>query len=240
MSTELPNPQTAETPAQAWAFKDEVYVAHAAPLPGYRPGALTAVCIIGMILGGLGLLAGMWGGAMALFGAQVQQWQAQMGTVGSPQAMVDVQAEMNAQQIAIFNRFRIVNLAVAVALTAVSAALLVGSIRAMKLQERGRRMLRAACGAAIVFELCRAVPQGLMQLEVMALMEDYLPRLMEASAPGAQGQQIAAFGEMMARFSIIMQWVVFFGWLILKLVYFGLSFHYLGRPKTKTLFAKSA
>ncbi len=225
-----------EKPTAAWDFRDAVYPAKPVTLPGYRPGGLTAVCILAIILGALGFLAGISSLVMSVVGNQAQQWQQQWGMAGSPPAMRDVQAEMNAKTMAIVDRFRLVNIAFALFQLAVTAALVVGGARALKLNEAGRKLLWAACAVAMVFELGRAVPQVLMQLENMAVMEDYMPRLMEASAPGPQAKQVAAFGAMIARFSVIMGWVVFAGWLILKLAFFGVAFYYLGRPKTKAFY----
>ncbi len=225
-----------EKPTEEWKFQDAVYTAESVTLPGYRPGGLTAVCMVALILGGLGLIAGGWIAATNLASNQLQQLQQQWTLAGSPPAVRDLQAELNAKTMALANRFRLVNIAFALLQIAVAAALIWGAIHALRLQEKGRKILWAACAVAVVFELGRAVPHVLMQLENMALMEDYMPRLMEASAPGPQGQQGAAFGAMIARFSMIVGWVVFAGWLILKLAFFGVAFMYLGRPKVRALF----
>jgi hypothetical protein len=154
--------------------------------------------------------------------------------------MLDVQSEMNAKSMAIINRFRLVNVLFALSQLVLAVALVAGGIRALRLKESGRKLLLLACALAILFEAARAVPTVLMQLENQALMEDYFPRLMEASAPGAQGEQIAEFGRVMARFSLIMGWVILFGWLFLKLAFFGSAVYYLTRSKTKSLYAAKA
>jgi hypothetical protein len=236
MATEPSSEPKAENPHQSWGFRDETYVAEVAAPPGYRPGTLTAVCIIAIILGCLGILSGLSSLAASLGANQIQQWQAQLGGAGSSADARSLEAEMNAKSLAIVNRFRLVNVAMSVFQFAVAGMLLAGGIKALGMKDLGRKLLRIACGLAILFELSRAVPSTLMQLENMALMEDYLPRVMEASAPGGQGRQLAEFGRMMARFSLIMGWVIFFGWLTLKLVFFGVAFAYLGRAKTKAFY----
>jgi hypothetical protein len=173
-----------------------------------------------------------------MMGNQFQQWQTNVTTAGAPPELRNLQAEMNAKTMAIVNRFRLVNVTVALFQMGLAVALVAGGMRALAMKEAGRRLLWWACGLAILFELARAVPYVFMQLENMALMEDYFPRIMEESAPGAQGAQMAAFGKMLARFSMIMGWVIFFGWLILKLVFFGVGYYYLGQPKTKALYTK--
>jgi hypothetical protein len=237
MSQDLTGEQTAENPAKAWAFADEPYAAERAPPAGYRPGGLTAVCIIAIVLGGLGFLTGSLTLVTQAASNQVQQLQAQWGAVGATPQVRDVQAEMNAKSVAIMNRFRLVNVILGLLLLVVAAALVIGGTRTLRLNEKGRKILRAACAMAIAFEIARTVPAVLMQLENMALMEDYLPRVMEASVPGGQSQQVVEFAKMMTRFSLIMGWVILFGWLFMKLAFYGSSFYYLGRPKTKALFA---
>jgi hypothetical protein len=231
----LPSPNT---PTPSWTFQDreEVYAAEVAPLAGYRPGGLTAVCIIAIILGVMGVFTAGTSGLVALFGGQIQQWQTNMGTAGGPAEMRDLQEEMNAKTSAIMNRFRVVNVTLALFHFLLAGALLYGGVQALKLRERGRKMLWRACAVAIVFEFVRAVPHTLMQLENMALMEDYFPRLMEASAPGTQGEQIAAFGKMMARFSIIMGWVFFFGWMFMKLAYYSVTLRYVAKPEIRAVY----
>jgi hypothetical protein len=236
MATEPSSEPAAENPDQSWGFQDETYVAEVAAPPGYRPGALTAVCIIAIVLGCMGILAALSSFAASLGANQIQQWQAQMGTAGNSADVRDLQAEMNAKSLAIVNRFRLVNVAMSVFQFALAAMLLAGGIKALGMKEPGRKLLRAACGVAILYELSHAVPHTLMQLENMALMEDYLPRVMEASAPSGQARQMGEFARMMTRFSLIMGWVIFFGWLILKLVFFGVAFAYLGRAKTRSFY----
>jgi hypothetical protein len=239
MSDNLTGSIDAGNPYQSWNFKDEPYSAELAPPAGYRPGGLTAVCIIAIVLGILGFGTGAISLASNLASNQIQKLQTKWGTAGAPPGMRDVQAEMNAKTMAIVNRFRLVNLFIALSQLILTAALVIGGIRALKLNEMGRKILCVACGLAILFEVTRAVPTVFMQLENMALMEDYIPRMMEASTPGSQGAQVAEFGRMMARFSMIMGWVVLFGWLFLKLAFFGSAFYYLRGPKTKALYATS-
>lgn len=236
MNTEPAPEKPVKDPALSWEFQDETYLAQAAPPPGYRPGGLTAVCVIAIILGTLGLLSGLGSVSTSMLGARLQQWQAGIGAGGAPQQMVQVQNEMNAKMMDVVNRYRIPSIAVAIFQLGVAVALLRGGIRAMSINEAGRSLLRTACGVAIAFELCRIPVYVLMQLENMAIMEDYLPRIMEASAPGTQAAQIAEFTRMLAKFSAILGWVIFVGWLLLKLAFFGVAVRYLGKPEIKVLY----
>jgi hypothetical protein len=96
------------------------------------------------------------------------------------------------------------------------------------------------CCAAIAFELVRSVPHVMMQLENIPLMEDYMPRIMEASAPqGAGGEQVASMMTMFMRLSMIIGWVIFVGWLMLKLAFYAVTCYYLALPKIKSLYAKA-
>jgi hypothetical protein len=235
MSSEsLPIP---ENPADAWDFQDEADPVAAKPLPGYRPGGLTAVCVIAIVLGGLGVFASLSAFTMSLLGNQIQQFQQQFAAAGSPPEVQDVQAEMNAATMQIANRFRLVNIAFSLMHFAVTVSLVAGGIWALLLQEQGRRLLWAVCLVAIVFELARSVPNILMQMENAALMEEYMPRLMQAQTPGDQDAQVAEFGRMFARFSMIMGWVIFAGWLSLKLVFFAIAARYLGSPPVKAIYS---
>ena len=234
MSSEsLPIP---EKPSEAWAFKDEAYPAEPKPLPGYRPGGLTAVCIIAIVLGGLGIFASLSAFTMSLVGNQVQQFQQQFAAAGSPPEVQQVQAEMNAETMRIANRFRLANVGISLTHLVVAGCLLLGGIWALQLKEKGRRLLWAVCLVAIVFELARSVPNVLMQMENAALMEEYMPRLMQAQTPGDQDAQVAEFGRMFARFSMIMGWVIFAGWLSLKLVFFAVAARYLWSPRVKAIY----
>jgi hypothetical protein len=237
MSQDLTGKQAAKNPYQSWAFTDEPYAAERAPPAGYRPGGLTSVCIIAIVLGVLGFLTGSLTLVTQAASNQLQQLQSQWGAAGASPQVRDVQAEMNAKSMAIMNRFRLVNVLLGLAQLGLCAALVIGGVRTLRLNERGRKLLFIACSLAMLFELTRAVPTVLMQLENMALMADYFPRVMEASVPSGQSQQVAEFAKMMTRFSLIMGWVILFGWLSMKLAFYGSSAYYLTRPKTKALFA---
>ena len=129
MNAESLPPHETENPYQSWEFQDETYQTVATPPAGFRPGGLTTVCIIAIVLGALGLLGGLSGLAMSLVGNQVQQWQAGLGTAGVPAEMAKMQTEMNTSMMAVTDRFRNVSLATAVFRLGVAAALLWGAIQ---------------------------------------------------------------------------------------------------------------
>lgn len=71
-----------------------------------------------------------------------------------------------------------------------------------------------------------------MQWEMAAVMSDWLPRMMEASAPanGPNAQQAAALGMVIAKAGIMVGLAFQLIFSLAKLIYYAVGWSYLRRP----------
>jgi hypothetical protein len=202
--------------------------------PAIRPGGLTAICVIAVVLGAMGFMSSGMKGVNLVFGKQLQAMFAGMG--GMPnQKMADAQQEMNDAMWEVTDRFWIPNVVLACAQFALAIALLFGGLKALKLQARGRKVLLAALVCVVVFEFAQLGVNSLMQIQMMPIMETYMPRMME-SAPGnnAGGEEMA---RTFAKFSLIAGLIMQGGWMLVKMVFLAVAIWYLNRQRIRSLFA---
>jgi hypothetical protein len=89
--------------------------------------------------------------------------------------------------------------------------------------------LIASCWVGLFFELIRAVPYVMMQMDMMPIMEEHVPRMVESmrasgNAGAAAGAQI---GAAFARSMLVAGIVFYCGWGLAKLLFYGFSIRYL-------------
>src|SRR5882757_7313543 len=75
------------------------------PDAGDRPGGLTVICVLAILLAGSGLLMGCFGLVSQAFASGMQQALAEMQE-GVRQPGADVQKEMNARMMAVTSRYK--------------------------------------------------------------------------------------------------------------------------------------
>ncbi|MEX0819447.1 MAG: hypothetical protein WD070_07630 [Pirellulaceae bacterium] len=208
----------------------DVNPSHPAQLPNLavrRPGALTAICIIAIVLGVLGILSGTAKGVNVLFGAEMQQAFGAFGAANNAQQQV--QQEMNDALAAEMNRFRLVNAITCVAQLGLCIALVYSGIKTLGLKDAARRLMLGICIALLVYEIGQFVVFMLQQLSIAPIMEVYMPRLMK----GPNGEDIggAKFGQIIARMSIIVGVVTQCVWTLIKLVFYAIAIRTLRKDK---------
>lgn len=197
-----------------------------------RPGGLTAICIIAIVLGVLGTLSGAAKGFNVLFGAQMQQAFGSMGGVTEEQKQA--QQDMNSALVAEMARYRLANGILCIAQLALCIALLVSALKTLKLKAAGRQLFFYVCCFLLVYEIGQFVVFVFQQLSIAPIMELYMPQMMK----GPDGEDIAggAFGKVIARMSIIVGVVTQCAWTLMKLVFYSIAIRYLLKSKVITLF----
>lgn len=115
-----------------------------------RPGGLSLVCIVIIVLASLGLLTGCLGLASQASQARVQQAMAAMQAGNQP--MAKLQQGYNDRVMAITDRYRWATLPLMIAKMAVEVGLLAGAIFCLRLDRRGAAWLQAGLVSAIVVE----------------------------------------------------------------------------------------
>jgi hypothetical protein len=160
-----------------------------------RPGLLTTLCVLCIVLGALGLMNSALGTAGAIGGSRLQAAIQPKTSAGLPpgmkQAQDDFQDDLNAVQRKYFwatvpaLAFRFL----------AGLLLLIGGIRSLALSESGRKLLLVACAVALVFELGHAILQSVVSLEMMTAVNSYVEKL--TSSMNQQNNAPPGFQKMM-------------------------------------------
>ncbi len=197
-----------------------------------RPGGLTAICIIAIVLGVLGTLSSVAKGFNVLFGAQMQQAFGSMGGVTAEQKQV--QQDMNNALAAEMTRYRLANGILCITQLGLCVALLVSALKTLKLKASGRQLFFYICCFLLVYEIGQFVVFVFQQLSIAPIMELYMPQMMK----GPDGKEIGGggVGKVMARMAIIAGVVTQCAWTLMKLVFYSIAIRYLLKGKVIALF----
>lgn len=185
-----------------------------------RPGALTAICVLAIILGSLGLLFACFG----VGGLLLQDQLSELGATGrqspSDKQLEEIQKTINEVQ----KKYTTVNLAVTVVHFPVAILLIVGGIQALKLRAGGRKMLFAALIGALVFEVARGVVTAIVQVATIGAANVEIRKL--------------SGGNSAAMFQTIMYLTIgCTGALLLaKLILYGWAATYVNKPSIRSLY----
>lgn len=179
-----------------------------------RPGILTAICIIGIVLASLGGLGGLCG-----LGSAVVQLSGQ-------------QLAMDAEMQAFQQRWLPVSLTIICFKMVVVGLLFYGTISALRLAPHGCKWLGIAMWAGLIFEVGQIYPIISMQLQVFDLMKDDLMRQQPPGGPLDPDQ----FLELIKGMSIAMG----VGLSLLKAGYYCWGIMYTSRESTRQLFARQS
>jgi hypothetical protein len=205
-----------------------------------RPSGLSNICVLAILLSGVGLLSGCVGVISQVFASGMQQAFSRM-PAGANAPGVEKQKEMNDRMFAVANRYKWATFPLMAVKIVVEAALLTGAIMSLRLNPRGRSWLRGALLAAILFEAVYAVPVILIQRESQAVMSEMMPKVLEAQQ-GAN-KQLPGMNDVMSTFFSavgIFSMIFALGWLAAKIVFCALSLRYLRKPEIQALFEPPA
>jgi hypothetical protein len=221
-----PNPFSETKPYQPTAIPD---------FGARRPGGLTAIAIVAVVIGVLGLLSGLMKAVNLAFGAQMQ---AAFAGFGAPNEEARIaQEEFQSAIMDETARFFIPSTILAVAQLALSVALIYAGIKALQLDPLGRKVLVIAFSLLVVYEVAHLVTFVLLQMGMMPIMQLYMTRIMRASA-GPNGGNAEQFGTVFAKFSIIAGIAMQCGWTLVKLLFYSFSIRYLRKSQIVQLFPK--
>src|SRR6478672_9919227 len=151
---------TAETgafdPYRSPSLPEGVYTG---PRPVGRPGWLSFLCVLCIVLGALGIMNSVFGTFGMVVGPRFQQFMAAQPKPGMPDDLKEAQEKMQADMYTIQAKY-IWPLGLSIALRlVVCTLLLIGGIRCLNLSEPGRKLLIIACSIALVFDLLQAIFQ---------------------------------------------------------------------------------
>jgi hypothetical protein len=223
--SDQPSPFDAYQPP---AMADEV-----PPTKDRSSGWLKAICIIAVVLGILGVLNALSSAAGLIFSQQIQSAFSPGLQPGIPQEMVDAQNQMQAELQAVQERFWAISAVLILVHVMIALALLVGGIQCLRRVPPGRRVLLAACGAAIPFEIVRAIVHAMIQLQSGAVTAKFMPRMMEAG-DGSAPPQVAEFAMTVAKAGMVVGLVMGLFWVTLKIIFYVISVRHLRKAEVRS------
>ena len=154
-----------------------------------RPGGLTAVCVIAIVLGGLGLLGSLVTMASLAAGSRLQQAFTMSPQGPGRDGFAEVQRTMQQRIQAVTDRYWWPNAGFALVNVGLAAGMLAGGIMALNRTPRARTLLITVFAVALLFEISRTIVQVFMQWEMAAVMSDLLPRMMVGFCAGQRTQR---------------------------------------------------
>lgn len=201
-----------------------------------KPGGLTALCILAIVLGAFGILSGLGGIAAAALQGPMQNMVAHL------QPQQDKEAARVQQQIADetreFSQQHIVrNTLFSLARLFVASCLLAGGILTLRLRPQGRRILLVAFSVGIVFELAQIWPmvtdipftQRMTRLSLQVHQK-------QMTGQGQNADDSAAFARVLLKAMAALQVAMMSGMLLAKGGFYGFGLWYLTRPRIAALF----
>jgi hypothetical protein len=189
-----------------------------------KPGGVTALGVIALCLGIMGVL----GGAVGIAGSFIPMQQ--QPAAGTNPRMAEIQAEFQQRLARITTENRKTGLMVFPILMVVSVILAAGGIAALQLKALG--FVKVAFGASLLADTLGAVYGIIVQMKTMELMRWY-------SAEISQVSNVPAM-EMVMNVST---WIgVFFGagWMIAKAAFYIVGLVYFSKPKVRQAFQGGA
>ena len=132
------------------------------------------ICILCIMLGGLGFLASMLGIAGLFFQEQITDFQKTMGDAS--------QQEMQAKMAAAQSSFFIPNLILMICNLLIAPALLIGSIGILIKKVWGQKILSRALIAAAIFILLRTILTSIFQVQFFGIMKETMMEQIPANS----------------------------------------------------------
>jgi hypothetical protein len=203
-----------------------------------RPGWYTFFCVIAIILGALGAMNALTGTAGLVFASSLQKGFQGPPPPGVSPDFVELQDKMNAEMLAVTQRFFWFLLPTQLLLAVIAIGLLIGGIRALGMTRSGAGHLSAMFLVTSVFEVARLILTIFHQMEVGQVMQKYFAPLMEKATPqGGQGMPPGMNQFMSSAMSIGMGVgiCIAVGWVIVKLVIYLSGWIYFNKPHIQAM-----
>jgi hypothetical protein len=235
----MPTPETPFDFNSPQSFSNDPAVM-ASPVPRKRPGGLTAVCVIAIILGVLGLGSSLMTLASLAMQSSMEKAFKMPRQPGMPDNFVQIQEEMQKKIMEVNHRYSGLLTGIGLLNLVIASCLLAGGIMAIKMKPNIHRFLVGVFLAAIVFEVIAAVVGIYMQLEMSSIITDFMSKMVTSLPKGAKGgDEAAAIMMTAAKVGVIIGMVFSLGWALAKMIFYGVSASYLRRPNIRRLFGET-
>lgn len=206
------------------------------PPPTGRPGWLTAICVLCIVLGALGLMNSLLGTLGAIGGQFIQKAVQPTANAGMPPEMKDAQEKFQTEINAVQMKYFWVTVPSLGVRFIVALLLLIGGIRSLSLLEPGRKLLIIACSLALVFELLHAILQSIISLDTMTVVNEYVVNLTATMPQNANGPDMSRILPTIVRASVIGGLIFAYVIAFAKICLYIFGVIYLRRPRIMALF----
>jgi hypothetical protein len=208
----------------------------AAP-PGTRPGWLTTLCVLAIVLGVLGIGNSILSVAGAIGGKALQSAFRTSTSSSTPNELEKAQQDFQANIQAVQDKYFWVIMPALGLRFIVAVLLVVGGIRALGLKEGGRQLLVAACAVAATLELGQGILQTIINMEMMTVVHSFEEGLINAlPKQGNVEPNTMRFIQTVIRVAIVGGMVFNYLLALLKIGFYLFGLNYLRRDGIKALF----
>lgn len=211
-------------------------VPYAPPVATGRPGWLTMLCVLCIVLGALGLMNSLLGAFGVVAGPALQKAIQPKASASMPQGLQDAQTEFQDNINAVQGKYMWATVP-ALAIRALAASLLlIGGIRSLSLVEGGRQILLVACAVAVVFELTHAILQSIIALDMMTIVNEYIEKVLQTVPKNNKGPDLGKIMPTIVRWSILGSLIFAFLIALVKIALYVFGLIYLRKPHIQALF----
>lgn len=200
-----------------------------------RPSGVVGVCIIAMVLGGMGLFGALAMLPGLIMGGDFQEQMAAMGGMGLNAEQKAAQQQMMQGVAAVQKSWSVFLWLGTVAGFAGAVALLVGGIRAMKPNPSACRLFRQVLLAVALVDVARSVITSIVQYETQQVTGEFMAASMGGSSAG-----LGDFAEMMASAMALLSVAFCVAWTLLLVGYYLFAYRYLGRKHVVAYYHSSS
>jgi hypothetical protein len=201
-----------------------------------KSGWLTALCVICIVLGALGLMNALFGAVGAAAGPSLQSMFQPRATPGVPPEMQQAQDQFQ-KDVASVQTKHFLPIVATIAFRFIAALLLLaGGLMCLSLKEKGRKILILACGLALLFELSNSIVQSFVMLDMMTAMNSFVEKLQSTMQQPNSPPGLNNFVRWWMRAIMVIQIILIFLFSLVKAALYLFGVIYLQKQQVKSLF----
>ncbi len=206
-----------------------------------RPTALTALCVITLVLAALGLLTALQScaGLAMNFATPSAVAAGPAGLNPELAEMQAVQMEMQAATRQLTMQWLPLTLPCQLLQFGLCLGLGFGAIQSLQMRANGRQTLLWSFRCGMVIEPIRTVIYSFASYQMLDAIQPFMGRMMNAQAPAGPGKAPPQLEEMVSSLVMVVgiASIIWFAiWLLLKLGFFYWSLSYLRREEVERMF----
>ncbi len=198
-----------------------------------RNGMLTTLSVIAMTFAALGIASILFGVGVIVFKDKIESRLA-----SDESKVAQIQKEMQAELTEKIEPWKPFTYGSLFLKAGVVVLLMLGGIKAYKMDENGRSLLVTAFIAGIIFEALSFYPILQIQQSTMEVTTKYQKRIMEAQQPPGThlSPEAEAIFEGTMKAGLMLGLLVAFGWIALKVAFYTYGFYYMRKPQVVALY----